>query len=475
MSCRPLTLRRGMVLFALLSALAGVQNLGTPRNAAPDEYSHAIRAAGIVRGEVFGVATSNPAERLMTVPRWTLEPDPTCYAFHPETPASCSSVSDTTDDARLSTTAANYPPLAHLIAGLGTVAPLGARGHWLARQFLAEACVALLSLSLLVAGRRRVLSAAVWLAATPMVVFLLGTMNPSGLFVSAAIALWTGLLVAGEEYRSDATWLAVAGASIMLLTRNDGPVFVSAIAALVTVTYGLRWLGRFVRASTTSQRAVAGSSVTFGVGWALLVGAELVKVPVDLPASNWRLAAMVVNRTGSHLREAFGVLGWLDTTLPDTAYVVWLMCAGALVLLAWASNCNGRRGLAVACVACVLLPFIFEYARARNVGLYWQGRYQLPLFVGVVLLAAALVDRSDRDFSAIRRPIVWLHGLVLVMCFGQTLRRFSVGADGSIWPGDWKGSQLPVPGWSLLALEILIVAGLCSIIAGRAGHSPTQA
>ena len=96
--------RRLVALALCLFALVGAQILGTPRNAGPDEPSHLIRGAGLVRGQVFGdpvgdrpprrrprrdVALAdpdNPAFGVFDVPWWVNQPDPTCFRAHPEQP-----------------------------------------------------------------------------------------------------------------------------------------------------------------------------------------------------------------------------------------------------------------------------------------------------------------------------------------------------------------------------------------------------
>ena len=83
--------------------------------------------------------------------------------------------------------------------------------------------------------------------------------------------------------------------------------------------------------------------------------------------------------------------------------------------------------------------------------LAWQGRYNLPLLVGVPLLAAHGLARAR-----ITRPSRSSPGLLLVMvllwcgsvlAFAQTLRRFSVGADGALvfWRDPVWSPTVPIP------------------------------
>ena len=43
-----------LAIFGCLLTVITAENLGTPRNAGPDEPAHIIRGAGLFRGELFG-------------------------------------------------------------------------------------------------------------------------------------------------------------------------------------------------------------------------------------------------------------------------------------------------------------------------------------------------------------------------------------------------------------------------------------
>ena len=84
----------------------------------------------------------------------------------------------------------------------------------------------------------------------------------------------------------------------------------------------------------------------------------------------------------------------------------------------------------------IVLPLLIEVPNFRTSSFAWQGRYNLPLLVGVPLLAAHGLARAR-----IPRPARTSPGLLVVLAllwcgsvlaFAQTLRRFSVGADGGL-------------------------------------------
>ena len=114
-----------VVAFTLLFLVIGAQSIGTPRGAGPDEPAHLVRAGGLVRGDVFGSELGDQdAIRSFDVPSWIGRPDPGCYAFRPDVPASCASITDW--DGPVVSTAGSYQVWAHLLPGLGTLLPGGA-------------------------------------------------------------------------------------------------------------------------------------------------------------------------------------------------------------------------------------------------------------------------------------------------------------------------------------------------------------
>jgi hypothetical protein len=167
----------------------------------------------------------------------------------------------------------------------------------------------------------------------------------------------------------------------------------------------------------------------------------------------------------NRLREIIGWFGWLDAPAPGITYLLWAFAFGALLvlaLLAWR-----RRFLLVAgavAVATVGAPIIFETFQADQVGFFWQGRYSMPLALGVpVLLAMSLATRRATPESPAGDRVVGAVAIAVVVgqvaAFGQALRRNTVGYDGAldflIHP-DW---QPPLPPWLLTALYLVVVSG----------------
>ena len=113
--------------------------------------------------------------------------------------------------------------------------------------------------------------------------------------------------------------------------------------------------------------------------------------------------------------------------------------------------------------AWLALPLIINGFTNSRAGLTFQGRYSLPIFVGLVFLP--MWKRSADPIRLPRLSQRWLVGVVLVFvvvaevgAFWQMLRRFSVGADGKIFLTGrlpWQPSVSPM---TLIVLNAVAMA-----------------
>jgi hypothetical protein len=177
----------------------------------------------------------------------------------------------------------------------------------------------------------------------------------------------------------------------------------------------------------------------------------------------------------NRLREMVGWFGWLDAPAPGLTYALWAIVFGVLLglaLVAWR-----RRFLVVAGAAAIVTvaaPLVFETVQAHQVGFFWQGRYSMPLALGVPVLLALSValprattvaagagDDPVLNGSGVARLVGAVAVAVVighVAAFGQALRRNTVGYNGPldflVHP-DWEP---PVPAWLLALLFTVTVA-----------------
>lgn len=492
-----------------------------PPGSGPDEPGHLVRAGAVARGELGD-------RDVYTLPDDYRVAEPGCYAFQPTVAASCAITPERTGDSvELPTRAGEYPIWGHLVVGAPTVLP-GLEPIWWAR--LTGGLIAALLVGWSLASATRVGPAAgagILLGVTPMAWSTFGTVNPSTIAIAGAVALWTGLLV--PRGHGDPTigvrstgWLTAIGWAALVLPRRDGLVWacitlVIALAAtsrsvptwwrtlsraqqitivapaLVTMVWGALSESRSTRFVVVAPILIAASeawrwwsdrpSQTAGSRWAsgAIVGAVAVLatyVVVGTRPDGWDtdFAIDVAMQTDENFVEAIGVLGWLDAVVPAGAVDLWLIALGALIAVALIA---GARRLVVWALVLAgttaATAWILELLQGNTSGTYWQGRYSLPLLVGVpLLLAVGAAERSDAstdeatDETARGTMVIRLVGAagLLIANIGawSAGRRFGVGTDGPLSPWHWDTPIQPIPPIVLVFAHAAVSIWLAALV-----------
>ncbi len=457
-------------------------SLATPLFASPDEQAQVVYAAAAARGQLVGTTIHNDENpyTVVSVPKVFASGDryPVCFHFHPEIPASCARrLTTSTKTEHTYTYVGRYPPLYYLIVGLPSLAFVSKSGIYLMRLMSALICALLVSLALLVVvlwSRRKLLLVGVMVAATPMVWFLGGVVNPSGFEICAAICLWTAGLVLVLDHPEHpppglVATVAVAAAAL-LLARPISPLWVACIAVVLGLLGGRRALVGVVRSQAARRWAVPLLACgVFAISW--IIGEHALDLrPVGTHVrpgeSSLGLIGTLFGHTGGWTLQMVGVFGWLDTRSPILTYVVWFVIVAFLVVLA--SQCASARragALMLLIVAVVVVPIVISYGEAHRLGILWQGRYTLPLAVGVPLVSAALAERSALVRRWRTRTAVALSigmGVAYIAAFLEALRRYAVGVNGPIDFLDGKWS----PPLGLLGAAFAGVVPMIALLAG---------
>ncbi len=466
-----------LVTFALMSVWA----VTMPLYSGPDEPSQAAHAAALVRGQLIGTST-NPVRPLTTViVPGTLgngQSDVNCYQYAPQTPASCAAGVHLTPRPVASLTySARYPPLYYSIVGLTSLVDQSSSAlisMRLLSAFLAAVMLGLAYMTLVVWSTNRLLPVGLWAALTPTAVYLGGTLNPNGLEIAAAISLWcAGVVFALEHSQRPPPGLVVVGAAsagVLICSRGLSPLFAFLIMlTLVALVRPHDWrqllsTRRDVRWAALVLGVLTGASVVWIVLarslWLLPAGA-----PVQPSATELNIVGEAFSQTRIWLEQMVGVFGWDDTSAPAWTYRIWAVAIVVLVVLA--VRTGNRRGLLLlgwVVALCLLLPVVLSLPSAHSIGIAWQGRYILPLAVGIPLLSAALGAQVVRSVWIGRTFFValWLASLLAYL---ETLRRYAVGIYG---PFDFLGaSWRPVEGWPLALGGYLFASGLLGVLLWR--------
>jgi hypothetical protein len=242
-----------------------------------------------------------------------------------------------------------------------------------------------------------------------------------------------------------------------LLSGSRSTQFVVIAPLLIVASEGWRWWWNRPVHTPATRWASAGVAAAVGTLAAFAV--------ISTRPGGWDtgFAIDVIMQTDDNLVEAIGVLGWLDTVVPAGVVDLWLVALGMLV--AAALMVGARRhvaGAAALAGSAIVSSWVLELVQGNTSGTYWQGRYSIPLIVGIPLLLTT-GDRV-RALSVVHR-LVGVIGLVIVnIAAWAAARRFGVGISGSLLPWRWDTPIQPIPPLLLLATLAAASAWLATVL-----------
>jgi hypothetical protein len=483
------------VSFVLFTMLVTAWTLANPLFAGVDEGAHAIRAASVARGELIGSTRPGAPDhvRFVEVPKPFVRGSTAagCYVGNPEGSAACAPSIDGGGDELALEPLSNgrFPPTPYGVVGLPSLVWPSSFGVYLMRALGAALCGALLASALLSLRETRIQ----WLAAsglafalTPMVLYVTSIVNPSNLEIAGGVALWASGVVLVSKAREgvlDGRIAARTGiaAGVLVLARPLGVVWLGAAGAVLLLLCTWPALRLLIRSRVAQVWAgVVALCIAFELGWITYYDSLGSKTPLG-PSADGLSTVQVFERTfgdtNKNYREMIGVFGWLDIPAPAITVVLWTAVLGVLVALGVGL---GRRRMAAAIVALlgliIVVPAVLEFIEAREFGFGWQGRYTLPLAVGLPILSGfTLATKPVRVLQRNRLTIVLAFAFVVAQfaAFYQNLRRYTVGRNGPL--AFWRVADWSPPLASLLLLvayAVLLVALALWFWAGVATAPP---
>lgn len=435
-------------------------SLLTPLMAVPDEPAHALKAASIwqgdLRGEVREVDSGNPDIPIpmivddVVIPRTYAELNevPACFAFQPEQTAECSP--DISSDRRpttAQTSAGRYPPAFYAVVGWPSLVFPADVGVYLMRLTSSLVCAALLAggfVALRTVVRPAAAFTALAVAAVPMLHFLAGSVNPNGVEIAAALAFWCAAFAVvrrtlGDEGvpRSVAVVYLASGAALVL-SRALSPAFAALIVVWSLLLVGWPDVRQVLRDRTWWMlnlplgvlAVLSGAWIVASDGLGGMFGGRIPEGESTL--------VFLTGKVDEYLEQAVAIFGWLDNGPLSLVTFTWLFAAAAVVTVGVLTS-RRRWDVAVLvllCLTAVMLPVILQAPTAADSGVAWQGRYGLPILVGVPVLAVVVsrdffeTARAQADRLCTLASILVSFGLVAALI--DTLQRYAVGDSGPL-------------------------------------------
>ncbi|MCS5716600.1 DUF2142 domain-containing protein [Herbiconiux sp. CPCC 205763] len=483
----------------LLAILGSLWALATPIGGSPDEPAHVVKAASVVRGELLPTTMIERGGVLHVPEAFAFEYSQGCFAFFADTPASCAPplVGNPAEVVETYSAASLYNPLYYWLVGWPSLALPDISGIYAMRIVSAVLTSFFLAVCFWVIGSwrsRRVPTIGVLIGITPIVTYLMGTVNPNALEFTAGLALFAGMLSIvlhpNERLLGGRLALVVISAALVSNTRGISPLWVAVLLVLPLLLLTGRQLGALLKRPGVIVSILLIAITALVSGWWTLssnslgtgpnTGPEVVPTNSGVGLSPVEGFFGLIGDFYGQLRQMVGILGWLDTTLhPVVYYVAYAMFA--VLVLGVVIFVRGRKLVFVIAMglAFFFLPPLVQAAYVTKGGFIWQGRYTLILLMTLLLGMAACIAASDRFLRWRRSTVPLLIVAILVAAgwtyttayaFATTMRRMASGYQtdwpAMLEPGAWVP---PLGAFPLIGLFALAAAGFAAyvVVSGR--------
>lgn len=448
--------------FAGFLLLAGAWAGALPINGTYDESQHIVRAYAAVDWQW---QPHGPNGQSYTIPSTLLPENPECMRTTGDPqPATCLLPRRVPGEVSESTYVARYNPVYYLAVGLPLKVWPDETGIVLSRLLSAALNALMLAAAVWIAVRagKRLMVAGVVLVATPMVVNLAGSLNPNGLEISAAVLLFVSLLCR-EQHRASMMWAGVA-AFALITVRHIGPVLVVVDIAAVALFVGVQKIRRDVR-GWLGVGVLAGF-VVFGA-WVLAARSPVGEGPGEKSDLGFGgiVKGLLSHRLEFYIKQIVGQFGYGETTISPLAILLWYGLVAVIVVPAlWVAAWRVRLVILGLIAAGFGMLVALEFYFVPKADWFSHGRYALPILVGAVLVAAFVLDGTDRlpKVGPIPRwlPMALVAATLPVHLYAlvRVLSRYRVGIETSFSP--FGGGWSPPVNASVVLLSVLVGVGL---------------
>ncbi|GAA1027013.1 hypothetical protein GCM10009557_06720 [Virgisporangium ochraceum] len=478
-----------LVVFFLLPAAWA---LITPYDGAYDEHDHVIRAAGVVRGEIFAPPTNDGKNgRYQSVPASLIPPNFDCLRTGIE-PATClGTPTKSRGHNEVHTRAGHYNPFYYAIVGWPLLPFPDMTGVYLARMLSSLLCAVLYAFALVTIWplrRRRMLMVALLLVFAPTTMVLTGLVNPNGLEIASSAVLWVTLTCllsrnrdedaedakafgfGGEKWTKRLVWLTAVAGVPLALNRPLGVVLAGAIVVLSFLALGRRHHIRELLTRRDVRFAVlaigVAAALAFIWSFAAQVGTLGTEATPEVRTPVSEIVRTVINHKFDYwIRQTIGVFGYATAQLPVWFVWSWGLVIGFLVLTG-ITNSSRRLMFVVLGIpaACLAGGLVVDVLMVPVIGYFMQGRYFMPLWMGMFFLAAQAIPPTLLKPTGLRRLYgVWLFFWGIAVAYGLylTVKRYEYGNEAlATYPRGWRPVITEIGSFGFVIFAVLLMAAL---------------
>ena len=315
---------------------------------------------------------------------------------------------------------------------------------------------------------------------TPAVSSFSAVINPFAYEIAAAALFWTSMILlidAGNSYKnSKQLWGALVGSALFLsCIRPAAFVWISAIMFFVVVSVP----GNITRQINFHQKRVksiaglAFNAVVISLALTYRSQTDLVIDPtnaitpmVGAGGDIFTNMSLSYQRLGIFFRQLFGFFGWTSFYPPVAVPIFFLTAITISIVIMRISTWRLRTSLVALMGFVYLGPVVLEGARASSLGFFYQGRYMLPVAIGIPIFIWLRGEERglNRYTLPLTRTIVGLSTGSSIFAANYVARRFVSGTDGRIlWFFDVKWSPPGGP-YLLFGLLACSMIGACLMV-----------
>ncbi len=450
-------------------------------SSSPDEPDHIVKAEATVHGELTGGSPSKyPGKTYVEVPADVSVPggDISCFAFHANVSAACVPAQHVSSSRALVpklTGVGAYNPLYYAIVGVPSLFLAGNKA-WFAMRLVSALLnsffIGILFFAAVQLRRAPAFLAWTAIALTPEAMYLSGMVNPNSTEIvgCAALAALAWLVVSDPTRHRLAermTLIAIAGV-LVGNTRALSPLYVFLILLAVVISFPFRGSADLLRRrSVLVGLAVGVAGMIVAALWTLFISAPAGFIPTSTPHDGFGKAFITtLTNTTDFGRMMVGRTGWLDTSLPGAVYIGWAAITGFVVMAVVIAGFKRRSfGAFLLMVAVVLVPPIVQAPSVKTFGYIWQGRYTLPVYVAMILIAGIAAERyvlRRLDAPRIVAIVTAATGVGQLTAWVVTYRRYATGITAPwrdlLHATPWAPPGGPIP---VTVIFLLGTVGTC--------------